>query len=471
MFNSKLLSGNTNPYASTAVVVDSTAPVQYYLQQQAHQAALDEAANKHILDKIAEFSKDAIRPQDTPDLLKIKNDFQTHAISNADKLRNTSLDKGNAYLASQGFLGKASQHVAMSKAAKEEQKAVLALQSQELAKGHPVSDENAAIIDAMNYPVTDPRHYKDGAAMTKPYTVNDWKPYESFDPDKFVEVSQKNALMSKMKHPTKKGYKDATSGQMISPFVENYDDKNIQNIALAASGNYQKNKNAADKFFGELIKDPNELNKLENTFKQIYNRPLSATDGKDVAVAYALSRRKQGKEGFDKSADPNDWMAKFNYEKAYENNKKYEAYKLQPHEYPKGTSIGNDGIVYTNQVDAKGRKIPYTGMIQVPIEKAPQQAIKEIRSGSTKNAAGDDIVYDIPSALSAVGDVPIYVENGVPQYIGTEESSQKVGGYFPLVPNKKGKVPVGKPITTNKGSSSVSKSVESTKKVPTFNMK
>lgn len=392
--NTRLLSGNANPYASSAVVADTMPVVDYFIKQKAHQAALDEAAVKSSLDKINDIKTKGVRAVDTPDLINITNRYAKHAIENKVPLANTSIDGGKKYLESKGIYGEAITHTAKSDAARAEDLKVAQLTLADTKAGNEIEPENVALIAAMSTPVTDPRHYKDGAAMTQPYTSADWKPRQTFDPNEFVKKAQANAQMSDLEHPTKKAYTDKLANQIVSPYIKDYNPKNIENIALAAAGLYNQNKAGADKFLGKLIEDPNELNMLQNVFQQQYKRPMG--DGKDMAVAYALSRRMQPAETWSTSPIKEDWREKELFKASLKNK-----------EYGNGEAVLNNvignGVPATvfrlpNSQDKNDKGVYYKGYkeikLDIPIAErfTPKDEIdgKLVRNASTRWLVNED---------------------------------------------------------------------------------
>jgi hypothetical protein len=312
-YNTQIIGGTTNPYNAGAVVVNSEEPVKYFLAQKAHQAALDEAATKHSLDKINDFKPNEIRAVDTPDLLGIVNKYQTHAVGNSKAINNTSIDGGKSYLESKGIYNEVLLHSAKSKAAKLEEKAVADLHLADIKAGRETDPENAAIMDAIAAPVTSAKHYKDGAAMTQPYTAKDWKPYQGYGAKEMAaQLKQYDPIFANNDAFEADGVStpsvDKTTGKKITidPFKLSAsgmnDVKSVYNADWAGNPSTQTHaKDAFKTISNEVLstgQSPTLLN-LNKTYKEFVGKDLDPRDLKEIGLAQLLSKKSSQLKGIE----------------------------------------------------------------------------------------------------------------------------------------------------------------------------
>lgn len=303
-YNTQILGGTANPYNAGALVVNTEEPVKYFLAQKAHQAALDEAATKSALDKINDFKPDKIRAVDTPELLNITNRYTSNAIKNKAAINNLSIDGGKSYLSLKDDYNKGLLHSTKSKAAQAEEVKVAQLSLLDQKAGRKIEPENVELISRIEAPITDPRHYKDGAAMTQPYTSADWKPYQGYG-------AKEQEAQLKLYSPTLNDNNafdvdgksvssiDPNTGRKVTIDPYRISKKGINQMQNIFDADYNGNpstqthaKDAFEIIGNELTQAGNSptLLKLNETYKEFVGKNLDPTNLKEIGFAQLLSK-------------------------------------------------------------------------------------------------------------------------------------------------------------------------------------
>jgi len=309
--STRLLSGNTNPYASEAVVFDSSAPVQYYLQQQAHQAAKEEATDKY-LQGMLEVDDKGMRNNERPDLIGMRTKLQDQYIKNRDLILHPEKDNGKALLEYRGAIQGMKSFVNKSAAEKEEDKRIATLSDWAKKEGLKTPDDVMNVIQKRNYSINDPRFHKDPQAMTGGYTSSDiepfYKPFGTKEQTQWIDATMSGIKPDEVEHPNKKPI--VKDGLLYTYKINQFGKDKLAQIGNSANTLYD-NVPAAKRYFESEFKDPNELIKYNQIFKNQYGKDIQ--NPRDVAVAWTLSKVPPPIESFDTREDPNAYIKKLNY--------------------------------------------------------------------------------------------------------------------------------------------------------------
>lgn len=424
--NTRILSGNINPYSENAVIFDTTPVVQYALQQEAKKQAAQDAIDRHLQEmQVVDYSK--MRPQDQADFVNSFNkDIKDYYIQNRDALRDKGekgvaarLEMAQRMAAKKAEIGRSLQYAA-------EDKQLNDYLEELKKKGVEQAPQTVNVLANRGLSMYNDKFYKN--PFTKEtYKTNDLQDiYKDFDKEDWVKGITAG---KKMNEPISVAgsEKSLPNFQKSYKTIQSYTDKDYNDILNNAALSYDTSpyiKNYFDNKFHNISDFPS----VNAKFKATMGRDIQ--NGRDAAVALALNSVQKQIEGEKRNEDI---ASRYAWEHSFNENQKYKQYKLLPYTYPQGTTIKPDGKIYMND-----GKTPYTGMLAVAKENIPDQVFKDIRSASNEKG----LKYN-EKKIQNWNSVPIYVKNGQPQYIETneiEDDNTKGGGYFPLVPNVKGKV-------------------------------
>lgn len=98
MPNNRNANGIVNPYGAGDVRLDSTPYTRFYLQQEAHKKAKDEALDKYFGDMEKNLTPTGMRTVDVPLLIEGKRKAQTYWLANKRTIKNPDLDNGKSLL-------------------------------------------------------------------------------------------------------------------------------------------------------------------------------------------------------------------------------------------------------------------------------------------------------------------------------------------------------------------------------------
>ena len=87
----------SNPYASGAVVFDSTPYTEFYVKQQVQEKAKDEALEKYLMDFDKSINPAGMRNNDVPAFLEKIGQNKNFYLKNKEAIKNPALDNGAAY--------------------------------------------------------------------------------------------------------------------------------------------------------------------------------------------------------------------------------------------------------------------------------------------------------------------------------------------------------------------------------------
>lgn len=144
-----------NPFAVGAVVFDSTPYTQYFLRQEAEAQAKDEALGKHFEELQKSLTPTGMRKQDVSGLLERKAKLREYWSANRDKIKNTSLDGGKAYLEYTRMIDDGIGEIQLSKSEGERENRIIKMTLDPKIK-ELLDEDDFALMDEMAKPIQDP---------------------------------------------------------------------------------------------------------------------------------------------------------------------------------------------------------------------------------------------------------------------------------------------------------------------------
>jgi hypothetical protein len=264
----------SNPYASGAVVFDSTPYTEFYVKEQQKEQAKDEALDKYFQDYDKSINPAGMRNIDTQDFLNLMNENKGFYFKNKSAIKNPALDNGAAYnewfARNKDAMGLVSQSKYAAKKESDYGKRILDAKM----KGMPIVGKAIRMIEDFNKPIR---------GGWKDFNVEDIefepKPFEQakFSQEVFKGVPF-DVTTKELKVPELKKIKKITE-----TFIP---DKALESIYNKAAYSYDENPSV--KFFVDSIAPSSErYNSLNKLFSSKFNRNIDG--GEDLAAALALS--------------------------------------------------------------------------------------------------------------------------------------------------------------------------------------
>jgi len=264
----------SNPYASGAVVFDSTPYTEFYVKEQQKEQAKDEALDKYFQDYDKSINPAGMRNIDTQDFLNLMNENKGFYFKNKAAIKNPALDNGAAYnewfARNKDAMGLVSQSKYAAKKESDYGKRILDAKM----KGMPIVGKAIRMIEDFNKPIR---------GGWKDFNVEDIefepKPFEQakFSQEVFKGVPF-DVTTKELKVPELKKIKKITE-----TFIP---DKALESIYNKAAYSYDENPSV--KFFVDSIAPSSErYNSLNKLFSSKFNRNIDG--GEDLAAALALS--------------------------------------------------------------------------------------------------------------------------------------------------------------------------------------
>lgn len=273
----------SNPYASGAVVFDSTPYTEFYIKEQQKEQAKDEALDRYFQDWDKSINPAGMRNVDTQDFLNLINENKGFYFKNKAAIKNPALDNGAAYnewfARNKSALGL----VAQSKdvASKEEQINRAIIQAKQ--KGLPITDRVVGDLEFFRQPIKS-KNWRDFNPDNLDFQPKPFDPIR-FTKDIFGDIKFDERLQSETKVPETKTirrvYETAMPEQALS------------SVYSRAASSY-KTSPSVKEFVDMTIQNPVEYKKLNELFTSKYKRPIESSE--DAAAAIALSFSPVGKQ-------------------------------------------------------------------------------------------------------------------------------------------------------------------------------
>jgi hypothetical protein len=273
----------SNPYASGAVIFDSTPYTEFYIKEQQKEQAKDEALDKYFMDWDKSINPAGMRNVDTQDFLNLMNENKGFFFKNKAAIKNPALDNGAAYNEWFSRNKSAMGLVAQSKeiASKEEQINKAILQAKQ--KGLPITDRVVADLEVFRQPIKS-KNWRDFNPDNLDFEPKPFDPIR-FTKDIFSDIKFDERLQSETKVPETKTirrvYETAMPEQALS------------SVYSRAASSY-KTSPSVKEFVDMTIQNPVEYKKLNELFTSKYKRPIESSE--DAAAAIALSFSPVGKQ-------------------------------------------------------------------------------------------------------------------------------------------------------------------------------
>lgn len=279
----RTINPQSNPYASGAVVFDSTPYVDFYVKQQVQEKAKDEALDKYFNDWDKSINPAGMRNVDTQDFMNLINENKGYYLKNKAAIKNPALDNGVAY--NEWF-------------ARNKEATGLVARSKDIAGKEDLI--NKAIIQAKQkgLPITD-RVVQDLEFFRKPLKSRDWRDYNpdnlDFQPKPFDAIKFTKDIFGDVKFSERQQGKDQKlpETKQIKRVFETYiPDETFPTIRARAAAAYKQSPSVME-YVDQVSQDPIEYRKLNDLFSSKYKRPIQ--DKGDAAAAVALSFSPVGK--------------------------------------------------------------------------------------------------------------------------------------------------------------------------------
>ena len=272
----------SNPYASGAVIFDSTPYTEYYIREQQKEQAKDEALDKYFMDWDKSINPAGMRNVDTQDFLNLMNENKGFFFKNKAAIKNPALDNGAAYNEWFARNKSAMGLVAQSKeiASKEEQINKAIIQAKQ--KGLPITDRVVADLEVFRQPLRS-KNWRDFNPDNLDFQPKPFDPIR-FTKDIFGDIKFGEELKSETKIPETKSIRRVYETSMPKEALGS-----VYSRAAAA----YKTSPSVKEFVDMSLQNPVEYQKLNDLFVAKYNRPLQSSE--DAAAAIALSFSPVGK--------------------------------------------------------------------------------------------------------------------------------------------------------------------------------
>jgi hypothetical protein len=273
----------SNPYASGAVVFDSTPYTEFYIREQQKEQAKDEALDKYFMDWDKSINPAGMRNVDTQDFLNLMNENKGFFFKNKAAIKNPALDNGAAYnewfARNKSAMGLVSQSKEI--ASKEEQINKAILQAKQ--KGLPITDRVVADLEVFRQPIKS-KNWRDFNPDNLDFEPKPFDPIR-FTKDMFSDIEFDEKLQSETKIPETKTIRRVYETSMP--------EKALGSVYSRAAASY-KTSPSVKEFVDMTVKNPTEYKKLNELFTLNYKRPIQNSE--DAAAAIALTFSPVGKQ-------------------------------------------------------------------------------------------------------------------------------------------------------------------------------
>ncbi len=291
----RTINPQSNPYASGAVVFDSTPYVDFFVKQQVQEKAKDEALEKYLMDFDKTINPAGMRNNDVAPFLEKIGQNKNFYLKNKEAIKNPALDNGAAYSQWYNANKEALAEINKSKMLAEKDarfsKAILDAKKQ----GKTITDDFQKRYEMFrSLPMNDPRFVD---INEEEVSFNN-KP---FNPSEFVKEVFYGIEPSKRTIASKK---DPQTKRVINTVEYYIPEKLLPSIRNTAAYKYETDGSFKEKV-DEAIFDENKMKELNDIYSASFKEPIK--DRKDLATAVALSLSRIGKTV---EEDEVDWMSR-----------------------------------------------------------------------------------------------------------------------------------------------------------------
>ena len=266
----------SNPYASGAVVFDSTPYTEFYIREQQKEQAKDEALDKYFQEWDKSINPAGMRNVDTQDFLNLINENKDFYFKNKAAIKNPALDGGRAYNEWSSRGKSAMGLVAQSKdlAGKEDliNKSIIAAKQ----KGLPITDRVVLDLERFRQPIKS-KNWRDFNPDNLDFQPKPFDPTR-FTKDIFGDIKFSTKLVSETKLPETK--------QIKKVMEEVMPDEALPLIKSRAAAAYTTSPSVKE-YVDASMQDPMKFQKLNSLYSSRFKRNIESAE--DMAAAVALS--------------------------------------------------------------------------------------------------------------------------------------------------------------------------------------
>lgn len=272
-----------NPYRKGVALDISSKPTALYVDMQQKERARQDALDKYFMEYDKNINPAGMRNQDIDDLTKLNLEGKQFYFQNKKAIQNPMLDGGKAY---SKFINYNKEQLALIAASKQEAATAKAFQkvaSSVKTKGDAIHEKTFQEFAISQKRIKDPEY--------RPFDMANFMAYTPFSGNKFrEELYGKNLenFTSTIEEPFKVG--DTEMKRIVKVFNPN--PKNLAVFETLVKSRLEKGAQTNDGFYmyiNEVQNRPEELKKINESFKAIYNRDINVQSKDDIAVGLALS--------------------------------------------------------------------------------------------------------------------------------------------------------------------------------------
>jgi hypothetical protein len=263
--------GNINPWAAGAVVLDTRPFAAFYERQMVRQQAKQDALDNYFRDLNKNVTSAGMRSQDVPGLLQKQKDWQDYYQQNKAAIGNPKMDNGQAY---NEYMARYQDQLGLVNQSKDEHKKKDELNKLRFNKDFSYVFEDPNIVKDIasdDLPIGDPNRKRlDIASLTIPP-----KPLDVKELDAYNKYLTGGIPHDKIPGETEymKGFKTRT------PIIAQYSPENQIAIGQHAMNAYDTDRRwryEADKTFKNLIGDPEMYKQFNTVYKKLYGNDIDS---------------------------------------------------------------------------------------------------------------------------------------------------------------------------------------------------
>lgn len=289
MATSRIVTPSNNPYASGAVVLDSSPYTQFYINKQARDEANHNAFLKTFSDIGNNINAAGLDNKDIPELYNKKAAWQQYVLANNKAYMNPTLDNGKAYSEANKLFNDAMAHIATGKS----KVANLAKASTILSdptKAELLTEPAHQNLERARLPITDPNYQPwntDDIYNPKPFGLTEANKLKTdlggtFKGTQVSDVA-KNALEKA----------DPNTFKINRHFNTQYDNSDLIGMRGQAENLLHNNKGFA-LVINQEIKNPERVKQMDEIygqhFKDANGKPLHIEHPEDFTTAWLINQ-------------------------------------------------------------------------------------------------------------------------------------------------------------------------------------
>lgn len=270
---------SSNPYASGAVVFDSTPYVEYYIREQQKEQAKDEALDKYYQEEMSKISPAGMRADDLPIFNQKFNELKKVWIENKDAIKNPTkygFEKAQQFNQLKADLMSIPVE---SKQEKEVEAAVLKVLADPTKRKLVDIPKLSEQMRMQKMPIrTEGRKSVDLANL--PFLVEEYTPQERLT--YFKNLLSTSGKKGEYGTPIKTG-----RFTQITPYTEEYSTETLKKIGDAARADALRDGKLEATAKSDFEKSPPEIKlQLDELHRKYYNRPIQGAE--DLLAAAAI---------------------------------------------------------------------------------------------------------------------------------------------------------------------------------------